>query len=1240
MICTWTGPNGFNVSQNVNGTDPITLNLNNINNSFEGIYTLVCAVGTCASVSVEFDLVINTPPLISAISPNGSFCEGTSVTFTAQNANLGSGPVTYTWTGPNASLPFTGPALLSGPYDFTIPNLTPADAGIYTLTLGGCPSAPQSVTISVLPAPNLTVTGGGDVCVGQDVTLTATNSTLGVGPIIFIWTDPNGNILSQGVTPDATASTVTINNVTAANSGTYTIFETIDANGCTATATVSLNVLPGLNLIAPTPDSTYCEFNSVVLTATNTVDAGDLTYTWSGPNGIVLGPFTVGSFEPLTAIISEANLMHDGTWTLDVNSTSGCSSSIQVEVTVLAGVRITAVVGGGPYCFDAPVTLNGSGEGSADSVSYTWTDPNGIPVGAGTTVPAGPFPGSSSSNLPGIYVLEVVADSSGCSDSETVTVEIIPLPEVMVLNNDTTLCGLDTLEICGQATTINIGSFSYIWSTPTGEIITGSASGNAPFCDIILPMQDYGAGPYILRISADGCTSVPDTFNVSLNPNPVISIVSGGGTYCAGETADVCFTNTNPDVVGFFYTCTLPNGTQVTGQTSTNDIICLPVTQSGTICCSLESFDGCVSSQACVTVTFEPSADLSVTANTPVCANETLMLSGTNSLPCTGTITYAWNGPNGFTFVGTAPCAGPFPAEVPNPVSGEYCLIAPLNSNCPDTACITVTVNPVPIVVNNSITGGGTFCAGEEVVLIAQVSISDNSNITYTWCQNNVPIPGQTGTVASGSTVTLDLGQVATNEGGEYCLKLESTNGCVNIPPTCIQVTVNPLPAILTVTGGGTYCEGVDVALNGSGTPGLGTVNYTWSDPNGNPVFSGTAPSQGPFPATVNDISQLGAGIYTLIVELGDCADTANVVVEVNPKPIITVISGNETVCAGSNVVVSFEVDPNGASSVDWNYDSPDFDTSGTVTTATTITFTIVANSTTSATITAESSDGCEAEPQQINITVQEIDPPVLTPSSLVICVGDDLVLATTLYTGTVSYEWFKDGVSIGTTNDPNFVVTPPMSGVYSVEVTVDGCSAGSTGVAVTVPAAPDAIDDEYSSTTQTAVSGNVSDNDTGGAVTHTVVTEPSIGSVILNQDGTFTYTPSTPAAPTVTFVYEICLVECPGACDQATVTITYQVDCEVPNVLTPDGDEINDVLQIDCIPPPNPNFPNNSRLRIFNRWGDEIAAFEPYLNEEGWDGTFGSDKKPVPAATYFYLFEFDKNSGDDVLSGYIKVVR
>ncbi len=1262
MTCTWSGPNGFTTIQNVNGSDPISVQLTNMNSSFSGTYTLVCITSpeNCSSNSVSFNVQVNETPSIVALTPNGTYCEGTSLTLTASNGTPGTGDILYYWTGPNGPLLPNGPLPENAQYTTTIPNLSLSDSGTYVVyleTLGGCRSTAQTVTISVNPSPNITLSGGGDACIGQDVTLTAANSTTGTGPVSYTWTNGVGTVVGSGNVGAGVNCTLELNDVTAANSGTYTITKTIDATGCSSTASTNLNVLPGLTLVNLTPDATVCEFSSLLLTANNTVSAGTLTYEWVGPNGASLGVQTADSNGNLSSIISELTPAHAGQWILNVTSANGCDAADTVNVTVLPGVRIVDITGDGAYCPNEPLELNGIGEGSAASVSFTWQDPNGNTINSGGPgLPVtGPFPAGNSLAVAGTYVLEVTVDGNNCSDTETATINLDEQPVVVVLNDDNTLCNLDTLQLCGQVTTPVTGPFSYEWTTPNGVSVTGTSNSSDPFCDMILPMQTYGAGIYSLTVTtANGCTSEPDTFNVNLCPNPTISAITGGGTYCEGDTARLCFRNTNPLVTSFNYTCILPDGTQIFGQTSTNEEICIDAIQEGEYCCSIEAFDcafeGCPSSLVCATVDYQTGADLEVPTTIEVCANEPLLLSGTNNLACTGQITYTWNGPGGYTFSNSAPCGGPFTATVPNPLPGQYCLIAPTNNTCFDTACVTVIVNPVPFVVNNTVNGGGTFCAGEETSLTATVSISDNTPITYQWCRNDVPIPGQTGTVPSGSVVTLDLGVLTTAESGNYCLKLTSVNGCENDPPTCTQVTVNPTPEILTTSGGGTYCEGVDVQLNGTGTPGLGNVTYTWTGPNF--VFNGgPVPSQGPFPATVSDIQPEDAGEYMLIVRLGDCADTAIVVVEVNPKPIITVLSGGGAFCAGDKVTVSFSIDMNGTDSVFWELNCGSFDTSGVVTTSTTISVMLMPMGNESCTITARSEKGCEADPRQIQMTEQQLDDPVITangtPGSAVLCEGDDLVLGTTTQTGTnVTYCWFLDGVLIDSTEVPTLPVTPA-PGSYTVTIKVDGCTAESLPVIVTDPEGPVANDDVYNPGTPGTVTGNVLDNDeTSTGVTVEIVTQPTSGTVTVNNDGTFTYTPGNPAESPVTFTYRICLVDCPEECDEATVTINFVLDCVPPNVITPDDSpDVNDYFQIDCLcVGPNcveiPESLRNNSLRIFNRWGDEIYVSEPYMNE--WNGNYEEDKA-LPAGTYYYLFILDKSKGngdDNVLTGYIKVVR
>jgi gliding motility-associated-like protein len=75
-------------------------------------------------------------------------------------------------------------------------------------------------------------------------------------------------------------------------------------------------------------------------------------------------------------------------------------------------------------------------------------------------------------------------------------------------------------------------------------------------------------------------------------------------------------------------------------------------------------------------------------------------------------------------------------------------------------------------------------------------------------------------------------------------------------------------------------------------------------------------------------------------------------------------------------------------------------------------------------------------------------------------------------------------------------------------------------------------------------------------------------------------------------------------------------IEClNIYNVITPNGDGVNDTWIIDCIE----IYPEN-RIEIFDRWGDIINTFENYDNSiVVWKGTNKNDK-PVQDGTYFYI--------------------
>jgi len=220
----------------------------------------------------------------------------------------------------------------------------------------------------------------------------------------------------------------------------------------------------------------------------------------------------------------------------------------------------------------------------------------------------------------------------------------------------------------------------------------------------------------------------------------------------------------------------------------------------------------------------------------------------------------------------------------------------------------------------------------------------------------------------------------------------------------------------------------------------------------------------------------------------------------------------------------------------------------------------------------------------------------------------------------------------------PSFSITAGTTGEYSVLVTVDGCNSEiSASIGVEVYPNPTANNDNYTTLFNNPILGeNVLTNDDTGnnGVTISIVSPPDNGTLDLNlTNGDFDYTSNLYFQGTDQFVYEICDVNCPENCSQATVTITIDPpDCNYPNVITPNGDGDNDEFWVDCLE--NNAFPENV-IRIFNRWGDEIYFAEPYNND--WEGT--RDNKPLPAGTYFFLLQLRPDQ-DEYQEGFITIVR
>jgi gliding motility-associated-like protein len=95
-----------------------------------------------------------------------------------------------------------------------------------------------------------------------------------------------------------------------------------------------------------------------------------------------------------------------------------------------------------------------------------------------------------------------------------------------------------------------------------------------------------------------------------------------------------------------------------------------------------------------------------------------------------------------------------------------------------------------------------------------------------------------------------------------------------------------------------------------------------------------------------------------------------------------------------------------------------------------------------------------------------------------------------------------------------------------------------------------------------------------------------------------------------------------------STNLIVENCEIEIPNIITPNGDGINDLFYIT-----NVEFYPNSEIKIYNRWGKLIYENNNYQGD--WDASNVSD------GTYYYIFKLNYGKGKiKEYSGTISVLK
>ena len=270
--------------------------------------------------------------------------------------------------------------------------------GSYILTVtdltNGCTSMATASVGQNTTAPGATANGGSITCFTSSATLSGNSGTSGV---TYSWSGPDN-------------FTSTLQNPTVNKLGIYTLLVTNPVNGCTSTATASVNentTAPEVSVAVSGPIT--CTNSSVVISANSGISG--LAYNWTGPGGY-------------TSALQNPSVSSPGIYTLTVtNPENNCGSTKIVNVLqdkTKPGVK--AYANGTLTCGTTSVNLTASS--ATPNAAFSW---------GGFTAGQNPV----STSYPGKYFVTAKNSTNGCTsiDSTVVSQVVSYTPFQFVYNN-------------------------------------------------------------------------------------------------------------------------------------------------------------------------------------------------------------------------------------------------------------------------------------------------------------------------------------------------------------------------------------------------------------------------------------------------------------------------------------------------------------------------------------------------------------------------------------------------------------------------------------------------------------------------------------------------------------------------------------------------------------------------------------------------------------------------------------
>ena len=1208
--------------------------------------------GGCGADSSTINITII--PLIATATPlSQAICSGTptAVALTSSLPNT-----TYIWTvvqnGITGASPGSDSVIVQ---TLTLTGSVPGTA-VYTITPsnGVCVGDTIMVTITVNPAAiGIATPTSQTICSDSSTSIVLSSNSPGT---TFSW------IVNQSGVSGATAGTDSVISQTLSTTGTnagtaiYTITPySIGCSGSPINVTVTVN--PSDDASFTYTSATYCQSGNNPTPSVTGLPGGTFTATPSA--GLTINPAT-GTIDLASSTIGVYALTYTTNGTV-------CPNSSSITMTISnTNPSANFSYPGTPFCQNGnnPLPVYASGA----SAGIFTSSPSGlvfVHVNTGEIDLAASNPGSYT-------VTNTIPASGNCLAAIATSIFTISVADdASFIYTSATYCrsGVDPIP---SITGLPGGTFS---ATPSGLIINSSTG--------VIDLDSSGLGVYTLTYSTNG--PCPDSSSIIMviadttpsteftypsasfcqngtNPYPVYGIGASAGIFSATPSG-LTFVHVNTGEIDLLLTApgtytvtnTIPaSGSCIASSSSTTFIVTSSddasfVYTSSTYCQSGTNPTPSIIGLSGGTFTSTPAGLVldsltgSITLSTSVLGVYTLTYTTNSACQNTSSITMTITDTTpsvGFSYPASPFCQNgynPFPTFSPGASAGIFtALPAGLVFVNQNTGEINLALSmPGVYTVTNAIPASGNCLAASTTSIVA-ITSSDNASFTYTsstYCNSGAdPTPAITG-LPGGTFSSTPVG-----------LSINPVTGTINLATTALGV----YNVCYATNGSCPFTSCITMTITDT-TP---TSNFSYvgslfcqSGSNPFPTFASGA-SAGIFSAIpaglvfmhVNtgeiDLDSCAPGTYTVINTIpasGTClASISTSTVTIGSSPLITATPASQTICSGGTTAIALTSSVAGTT---YNWTVNQVGVSGaTADSVASIAQTLVitgANQGVATYIVTPVANGCPGSSVVVPITINPLPLAgilgvVISPANCFDTAGSILGVLIPPGQNAFSYIWTNtagDTVSVGSADLNNAA-----PGTYAVTI-VDayGCSANLG---------------PYTIISTSSVISQFTANPTTGQTPLTVnFTNSSTNATNYLWQFGITDT-STQIDPTYVIVppgqFLVCLIAYNAFACADTSCSTFEIDQNsvfiIPNVFTPNGDNVNDVFTVQG------RGLKTLDAEIFNRWGQKEAEW--HTTGGGWDGRTASGLEATTGTYYYIITATGKDGKDYYEKGSFSLIR